>query len=135
MNEKIPIDHCCFVGPSSSYAKFGINATEYDMILVAHEGHWTEEGDMCRHCHYKSYEAVQADLGCGFKFRDKEYVRTLDRSFFIFERDALSREYSLVVPATGEEKYFEIYGIKYGRLNLLWQSIISNSTIRFIVAE
>ncbi len=38
MNEKIPVEHCGFVEPSSIYAKFGINAKEYDMILVAHHG-------------------------------------------------------------------------------------------------
>lgn len=120
MNEKRPVERCGWVGPSSTYVKFSINTNQYDRILIAHEGRWTEDGDMLCHPHYHRYEDVQADLGCGYVFKDKEFVSILKRSFFLYEREWGCPEYSIVVPATGEEIYFEIYGVKDGSLELLW---------------
>lgn len=124
MNEKNPVKFLGFVRPSSIYAKFRIETPEYEEIIVAHGGDWTKEGAMSCHHHYKAYEDVQADLGAGYEFKAKEYVSLLKRTFFKFERESLSDDYSIVVPATGEEIYLEIYGVNFGRLYLLWHGEI-----------
>lgn len=89
-------------------------------ILVAHEGDWTTEEGMSCHFPYKRYEDVQKDLGKGLIFKRKGFSKVSRRSLFLFEIDKTCNEHILAVPATGEEIYFEIYGIdKSGDLVLL----------------
>ena len=66
---------------------------------------------MCWHDHYKNYGDVQGDLGKGLVFRRKEFSVINRRSLFLFEIDKTCNEHILAVPATGEEIYFEIYGV------------------------
>ena len=106
-----------FCGPSRIYASFHIdrmdlpNGKNLMAILVTHEGDWTTEEGMCCHAHYKSYEDVQSDLGKGLVFRRKGFSVINRRSLFLFEIDKTCNEHILAVPATGEEIYFEIYGV------------------------
>ena len=112
--------HISFInwcGPSHIYASFQINRTdlpsdrEMRFLLVAHEGDWTTEEGMSCHSAYKRYEDVQKDLGKGLVFRRKGISKVNRRSLFLFEIDKTCNEHILAVPATGEEIYFEIYGI------------------------
>ena len=119
------IDWC---GPSHIYASFRINRTDLpsgksiESILVAHEGDWTSKEGMSCHHHYKHYEDVQDDLGKGLMFRRKGFSKINRRSLFLFDIDKTSNEHILAVPATGEEIYFEIYGVDTdGNLILLVQ--------------
>ncbi len=104
-------------GPSCIYASFRIdrmnlpNGKDITALLVAHEGNWVTEGGMCCHAHYKYYEDVQGDLGKGIVFRRKGFSVINHRSLFLFEIDKTCNEHILAVPATGEEIYFEIYGV------------------------
>ena len=104
-------------GPSHIYASFRIdrmdlpNGRDLTALLVAHEGNWVTEGGMCCHAHYKYYEDVQGDLGKGLVFRRKGFSVINRRSLFLFEIDKTCNEHILAVPATGEEIYFEIYGV------------------------
>lgn len=133
-----PVQCVGFVGPSNMYLKFLIDPTKYHTVIVAHEGDWTGSEAMACHRHYPTYEAVQAWLGNGFRFRGKEYVRLIDRSLFKFEWDSSvvksslfgflmtgkefeRSESSIAIPATGEEVWCEIYGEENGRLYLLWE--------------
>lgn len=54
-------------------------------------------------------------------FIRKEYSEVLKRSLFFFDfEDTSNGNYVLAVPATGEEIYFEIYGVdQSGSLVLL----------------
>ena len=115
-----------FCGPSRIYASFHIdrmdlpNGKNLTAILVAHEGDWTTEEGMSCHFPYKRYEDVQKDLGKGLVFKRKGFSKVNHRSLFLFDIDKTSNEHILAVPATGEEIYFEIYGIdKSGDLVLL----------------
>ncbi len=117
------VKHVGFCGPSAIYAKFRIEETGYNQIIVAHEGRWCEENGMCCHPHFANYEDVQASLGSGLVFQGKEYVNLIHRSLFKFEYDD-TNEHILVVPATGEEISLEIYGVKYNQLDLLWKGEI-----------
>ena len=115
-----------FCGPSRIYASFHIDRMDLPKgknlmaILVAHEGDWTTEEGMYCHDHYKYYENVQSDLGKGLVFRRKGFSAINSKSLFLFEIDKTCNEHILAVPATGEEIYFEIYGIdKSGDLVLL----------------
>ena len=104
-------------GPSGIYASFRIdrmdlpNGKNLTTILVAHEGDWTTEEGMCCHAHYKYYEDVQGDLGKGLVFRRKGFSVINRRSLFLFEIDKTCNEHIIAVLATGEEIYFEIYGV------------------------
>ena len=54
----------------------------------------------------------QKDLGKGLTFIRKEYSENRKRSLFLFDFEYVSDgNYLLAVPATGEEIYFEIYGV------------------------
>ena len=116
-----------FLGWKESYALFSIkrgtlpNEKCFDKVLVAHEGHWTDAKDMICHPEYEFYEDVQKDLGKGLTFIRKEYSENQKRSLFLFDFEYTSdRNYILAVPATGEEIYFEIYGVdQFGALVLL----------------
>lgn len=115
-----------FCGPSRIYASFHIdrmdlpNGKNLTAILVAHEGDWTTEEGMSCHFPYKRYEDVQKDLGKGLIFKRKGFSAINSKSLFLFEIDKTCNEHILAVPATGEEIYFEIYGIdKSGDLVLL----------------
>jgi len=95
-----------------------------DRILIAHEGDWLSPFAMLCREGYDNYEDVQEDLGDGFKFVGKEYSNLLNRSFFLYEiaRPAKELGYKIAVPATGEEVYFEIYGLdSRNHLHLLWE--------------
>ena len=112
-----PFKSITFIGWCGIYASFHIdrmdlpNGKNLTAILVAHEGDWTTEEGMCCHAHYKSYEDVQSDLGKGLVFRRKGFSVINRRSLFLFEIDKTCNEHILAVPATGEEIYFEIYGV------------------------
>lgn len=84
-----------------------------ERILIAHEGDWMDAARMRFYKGYENYEEVQQDLGDGLKFVGKEYSKLLNRSFFLYEivRPVKGLGYKIVVPATGEEVYFEIYGL------------------------
>lgn len=107
-----------FLGWKGCYALFSIkreilpNGEGFDKILVAHEGHWIDSDGMICHPEYEHYEDVQKDLGKGLTFIKKEYSEFLKRSLFLFDFEYVSDgNYLLAVPATGEEIYFEIYGV------------------------
>ena len=87
------------------------NGKNLRAILVAHEGDWTKEEGMSCHSEYKFYEDVQCDLGKGLVFRVKGFSTINRRSLFLFDVDKAYNEHILAVPATGEEIYFEIYGV------------------------
>lgn len=89
--------------------------------MVAHEGDWLDTDGMPCHSKYKFYEYVQKTLGKGLTFIYKEYSKILNRSLFLFDFEFTSNNYYiLVVPATGEEINFEIYGVDHsGALVLL----------------
>ncbi len=116
-----------FLGWKESYALFSIkrgilpNEKHFDKVLVAHEGHWIDTDGMICHKEYEHYEDVQKDLGKGLTFIKKEYSEILKRSLFLFDFEYNSEgDYLLSVPATGEEIYFEIYGVdQSGALVLL----------------
>ncbi len=88
-----------------------LNEWMFDKILVAHEGDWTSEEGMLCHPPYKRYEEVQEKFGKGLVFRQKGFSTVNNRSLFLFDIDKTSDEHILAVPPTGEEIYFEIYGI------------------------
>ena len=109
-----------FIGYNGSYAMFQIerkmlpNGNRFERLLVAHEGDWIGEYGMICYPEYKAYEDVQTDLGKGLVFVNKEYSELLRRSLFLYDFEHTSdAEYILSVPATGEEIYFEIYGIDH----------------------
>lgn len=113
-------------GANSIYARFQINRKElpngnkFNKLLVAHEGNWTTEESMYCHPDYKNYEDVQNELGQGLVFSRKGFSRINKRSLFLYDFDNTSMKHILAVPATGEEIYFEIYGVdQYGSLVLL----------------
>ena len=116
-----------FLGWNGSYALFCIkrdilpNEKHFDKVLVAHEGHWIDTDGMICHKEYELYEDVQKDLGKGLTFIKKEYSEILKRSLFLFDFEYTPEgDYLLSVPATGEEIYFEIYGVdQSGALVLL----------------
>ena len=90
------------------------NGNSFERLLVAHEGDWIGEYGMICYPEYKAYEDVQTALGKGLVFVNKEYSELLRRSLFLYDFEHTSdAEYILSVPATGEEIYFEIYGIDH----------------------
>ena len=122
--------------PMGCYARFEIsvgllpNGHRMERIIVAHEGRfWIEPNGMKYYPKYNSYEQVQEGLGQGLTFITKEYSSDMERSLFeyaITYRRPPKRslfEYTvgypapiiLAVPATGEEIYFDIYGIDQDR--------------------
>ncbi|MGN0213930.1 MAG: hypothetical protein ACI4AH_03870 [Muribaculaceae bacterium] len=112
--------HVSFInwcGPSYIYASFQINRIDLPSgkdiisIMVAHEGDWLSEEGMSCNPHYRRYEDVQEDLGKGLIFRQKGFSEINCRSLFLFDIDKKSQKHILAVPATGEEIYFEIYGV------------------------
>lgn len=111
-----------FLGWDNVFAKFEIQGTHlYDgqrirYLVVACEGDWTDD----LRGFYPDitfYEEVQNNLGSGLEFIDKEYCPLLKRSFFKFKLEDPSP--CLVVPASGEELHFEIYGLNAGGSLLL----------------
>lgn len=116
-----------FLGWKGTYAFFEIkrgmlpNGKMFERILVSHEGNWIDSNGMICHPDYKLYEDVQAALGKGLTFVKKEYSKLMNRSRFLYDFEYQSDgDYVLAVPATGEEIYFEIYGVdQFGALVLL----------------
>lgn len=109
--------HVKFLGyEGGTYASFEINrellpnGNCFEKLLVAHEGRWLDEDGMFCHPEYKFYEDVQKGLGIGLTFVKKEYSEFLNRTLFLYDFE-YSPYYKLAVPATGEEIYFEIYGV------------------------
>ena len=109
-----------FVGCNGTYASFQIerkmlpNGNRFERLLVAHEGDWIGENGMMCYPEYKFYEDVQTALGKGLVFVNKEYSDLLRRTLFLYDFERTpDTEYVLSVPATGEEIYFEIYGIDH----------------------
>lgn len=116
-----------FLGWNGTYAIFSIkrgilpNEKNFERVLVAHEGHWVDSDGMFCYPEYELYEDVQKGLGKGLTFVKKEYSEFLKRSLFLYEFNyEPDGNYVLAVPATGEEIYFEIYGVdQFGGLVLL----------------
>lgn len=116
-----------FIGWKGTYAFFEIkqgklpNDMKFEGILVSHEGNWIDSDSMFCHPEFELYEDVQKGLGKGLTLVKKEYSECLNRSLFLFDFEYYKKgEYILAVPATGEEIYFEIYGVdQFGALVLL----------------
>ena len=107
--------HVKFLGyEGGTYASFEINrellpnGNRFEKLLIAHEGRWLDE--MFCYQEYKFCENVQKGLGVGLTFVKKEYSELFNRSLFLYDFE-YSPYYKLAVPATGEEIYFEIYGV------------------------
>lgn len=116
----------CLGHTNGCYMAFRINRRllpnrgDFNKVLVAYEGRWTEERSM-HFFAYKSFEEVQANLGKGLALVNKEFSPLLGRSLFLYDfvYDP-SGEHILVVPANGEEFFFELYGVdRQGGLVLL----------------
>lgn len=116
-----------FIDWQGCYALFSINShrltNEHNIrnIIVACEGDWTTEDSMFCYNEFKSYEDVQACLGCNLTFLRKEYVRILNRTFVEYTFDVKTKNI-LAIPASGEELSCEIYAKSHsGALFLLYQ--------------
>ena len=107
--------------PMGCYARFEIsvgllpNGHRMERIIVAHEGRfWIEPNGMKYYPKYNSYEQVQEGLGQGLTFITKEYSSDMERSLFEYTV-GYPAPIILAVPATGEEIYFDIYGLDQDR--------------------
>lgn len=107
-----------FLGWEGSYARFRIhktalpNGNDFEQIAVTHEGDWISYGAMCCHTEYQHYEDVQQSKGKGLIFIGKQFREDIKRSEFKFRFLPWGcNDHILAVPATGEEIYFEIYGL------------------------
>lgn len=91
-------------------------------IIVAHELDWVE-GERTYHQYSSGYEAIQEKLGINLKFVCKEHSETLQRTLVRYEFEDNYKAGLLFTPATGEEIYFEIYGIDdmHSVLHLMWK--------------
>lgn len=114
-------DYIKFKGHNGCYGCFDIilAATKYEAgcesIIVVHEGNWTENLNNpyawpeCQH-----YEDAQVLFGRGLIFVDKEYLPTQHATAFKFAFDShICGFCRLVVPATGEDFFFKVYGIRH----------------------
>lgn len=115
MKPNLSIEFSGWTGPSSVYGLFKFynqnseDSIKIESIIVAHEGTWIDKNAMSFHRDFEYYEDVQKALGRGLEFVGKEYSNLLERSLFKF--NIIQDNAQLVVPATGEEISFEIYGI------------------------
>lgn len=91
-------------------------------VVVAHEMNWLE-GKRSYRQYSSGYEAIQQKLGVNLRFICKEHSQTLGRALFRYDFENPMRPGLLFTPATGEELYFEIYGIdeSYGILRLMFK--------------
>lgn len=81
-------------------------------IIIAHEVDWTKPESMKGYHQYSfSYQAAQDKLGRNLKYVGMERSKLMGRTFIRFDFDEFSDSALLFTPATGEELYFEIYGI------------------------
>lgn len=88
------------------------NSCPYVSILVVHEGNWTKPLNnrfSWPECEY--YEHAQKVFGYGLDFIEKNYDESNHCTYFHFRLSKNHLTHKLVVPATGEELYFKIYGI------------------------
>lgn len=109
-----------FCGWEGSYGQFEIDSYEdlmdsdpYVGILVIHEGNWINPLNnkfAWSQCEY--YEQAQQYFGVGLDFVQKIYVEEGNYTSFYFKFSGELPFHKLVVPATGEELFFKIYGIK-----------------------
>lgn len=106
--------HAWFVAPRCS------DGTKIRGIVVAHEGDWT--GPLHGYHQYSfSYDAIQKKLGENLKFVGMEFSKVLGRTLIRYDFEDEFKNGLLFTPATGEEIYFEIYGIgeRHGMLHLM----------------
>lgn len=91
-------------------------------VIVAHELEW-EEGQRNYHQYSSGYESIQEKIGVNLKFVCKEYSETLKRTLIRYDFEDNYKAGLLFTPATGEEIYFEIYGIDdtHGVLHPMWK--------------
>lgn len=91
-------------------------------VIVAHELNWVE-GEHTYHQYSSGYEAIQEKLGVNLKFVCKEHSETLQRTLVRYDFEDNYKAGLLFTPATGEEIYFEIYGIDdmHGVLHPMWK--------------
>ena len=113
-----------FKGWNDTFALFDIkqgvmeNEQILEKIIVCHQGNWTTEDAMNCHPQFEKYEDVQAAMGHGLHLIKKYFLPDKNRT--CFEYRLLEKECMLVVPATGEEIDFEIYGLGFdNQKNLL----------------
>lgn len=92
-------------------------------IVVAHEMDWVD-GERSYRQYSSGYEAIQQKFGVNLKFICKERSLTMGRILVRYDFEDDYKPGLLFTPATGEEIYFEIYGIdeRYGVLRLMWTS-------------
>lgn len=91
-------------------------------VIVAHELDWVE-GDRAYHQYSSGYEAIQEKIGVNLKFVYKEHSETVHRTLVRYDLEDNYKAGLLFTPATGEEIYFEIYGIDdtHGVLHIMWK--------------
>lgn len=110
-----------FKGHKGCYGCFEINlnaanySESYESILVVHEGNWAEDLNNtyawpeCKH-----YEDAQSLFGSGLICVDKEFLPSQRATAFKYTFESHAHgTCELVVPATGEEFFFKVYGIKH----------------------
>lgn len=122
------IKFCGWAGPQKAYGLFQIdrlndtnNPDPYIGIFIIHEGNWIKplNNKFCwPECEY--YEQAQHIFGDGLDLIEKEYDEINHCTTFHFKLPKCLLLTRIVVPATGEELYFKIYGIhKSGNKELL----------------
>ncbi len=89
-------------------------------IIIAHEVDWTNPESMKGYHQFSfSYQAAQDKLGRNLKYVGMERSELMRRTFIRFDFDEFKESALLFTPATGEELYFEIYGISEQNLGLI----------------
>lgn len=91
-------------------------------VIVAHELDWVE-GNRTYHQYSSEYEAIHEKIGVNLKFVCKEHSVNLKRTLVRYDFEDNYKAGLLFTPATGEEIYFEIYGIDnmHGVLHPMWK--------------
>lgn len=122
------IKFCGWTGPQSSYGLFMIdrysdaleNSDPYVSILIVHEGNRTKPLNNISWPECEYYEQAQKVFGYGLDFIEKNYDQLNHCTSFLFRLSNNLIMHKLVVPATGEDFYFKIYGInQFGNKKLL----------------
>lgn len=80
------------------------------------------EGEKAYRQYSSGYETIQQKLGINLKFICKERSNTMGRTQFRYDFEDDLHPGLLFTPSTGEEIYFEIYGIdeRHSVLRLMW---------------
>ena len=81
-------------------------------ILIAHEVDWRNPECMKGYHQFSfSYQAAQEKFGRNLKYVGMERSELMRRTLIRFDFEKFTDSALLFTPATGEELYFEIYGI------------------------